>query len=181
MLVNFLLWVKWVLTNAKTVLFFCHHFEICKQNQRVGRTQGERQGETEHPLGSGSRVTGPGRESIIHMLPLTIPLHLVWTETKGWICWEGQKLGEPWFPQAYAIHGVRSSNVGPGQTPAARSFFFLKPPAVCSSREVVSEFWMKPESEALSQHVCRILAGPRLSYSTFHLLLPSLIVSWQPS
>lgn len=28
---EFLLWVKWVLTNAKTVLSFCHHLEICKE------------------------------------------------------------------------------------------------------------------------------------------------------
>lgn len=39
---EFLLWVKWVLTNAKTVLFFCHHLEICKEKQRVGKTQGEK-------------------------------------------------------------------------------------------------------------------------------------------
>lgn len=84
MLVNFLLWVKWVLTNAKTVLSFIITLKSIKKSKEwEGPKETGRVG-TEHPLAGTQRgsVAERGRSKHGRML-LAIFLHLILRETEG--------------------------------------------------------------------------------------------------
>lgn len=94
MLVNFLLWVKWVLRNAKTVLSFVITLKSAKKSKEWEEPKERgRAGQEDPPRPGWCLAEGGGREGRELPLLLAVSLQPASRDTKGCIRREGRRPG----------------------------------------------------------------------------------------